>query len=147
MIRIKPQEIKSACFSFDNLFMSSHPAYFGINDAGELVWLGTHAGVDAAEEAAQTRGLSLRFLVDHPTARMLLRRLRLFSSLEALPGLCWFGPFEWDGKLYLLEELGSRDEAAAMLNSCGHESVALLDQAQMRIWIKVLKESADLALV
>jgi hypothetical protein len=34
-----------------------------------------------------------------------------------------------------------------MLNSCDHESVALLDQAQMRIWIKVLKESADLALV
>ena len=127
--------------------MSHPPAYFGIDDAGELVWLGTHAGVDAAEEAAQTRGLSLRFLVDYPTARMLLRRLQLFSSLEALPGLCWFGHFEWDGKLYLLEELGSRAEAAAMLNSCDHESVALLDQAQMRIWMRVLKEHADLALV
>lgn len=127
--------------------MSSDPAYFGIDDAGELVWLGTHVGVDAAEEAAQTRGLSLRFLVDCPTARMLLRRLQLFSSLEALPGLCWFAHFEWDGKLYLLEELGSRVEAAAMLNSCDHESVALLDQAQMRSWMHVLKEHADLALI
>ena len=127
--------------------MSSHPAYFGIDDAGELVWLGTHAGVDAAEEVAQMRGLSLRFLVDYPTARMLLRRLQLFSSLEALPGLCWFGDLEWEGKLYFLEGLCLRAEAEAMLNSCDHESVALLDQAQMRIWMRVLKGHADLALV
>ncbi len=127
--------------------MSPHPAYFGIDDIGELVWLGTHAGVDAAEEAAQERGLSLRFLVDYPTARMLLRRLQLFSSLEALPGLCWFAHFEWDGKLYLLEELGSCAEASALLNSCDHESVALLDQAQMRIWMRVPAAYADLALV
>jgi len=71
----------------------------------------------------------------------------LFTGLDALPGLCWFGHFEWDGKLYLLEELGSRDEAAAMLNSCDHEPVALLDQAQMRLWMTVLREYADPALV
>jgi hypothetical protein len=123
--------------------MSSHPAYFGIDDAGELIWLGTHAGVDAAEEAAHTQGLSLRFLVDYPTARMLLRRLQMFAALEALPGLCWFTHFEWDGKLYLLEELGSREEAAAMLNSCDHESVALLDQTQMRHWTAVLRKHID----
>ncbi len=123
--------------------MSSHPAYFGIDDAGELMWLGTHAGVDAAEEAAHTQGLSLRFLVDFPTARMLLRRLKMFAALESLPGLCWFAHFEWDGKLYLLEELGSRVEAAAMLSSCDHEPVALLDQAQMLVWVRVLREYAD----
>lgn len=123
--------------------MSSPPAYFGIDDAGELIWLGTHAGVDAAEEAAHTQGLSLRFLVDYPTARMLLRRLQMFAALEALPGLCWFTHFEWDGKLYLLEELGSREEAAAMLNSCDHESVALLDQTQMRHWTAVLRKHID----
>jgi len=127
--------------------MSTHPAYFGVDDAGKLLWLGTHPGVDAAEESAQVRGFSLRFLVDHPTARMLLRRLELFTGLDALPGLCWFGHFEWDGKLYLLEELGSRDEAAAMLNSCDHEPVALLDQAQMRLWMAVLREYADPVLV
>ena len=107
--------------------MSSHPAYFGIDDAGELVWLGTHAGVDLAEEAAQTQGLSLRFLVDYATARMLLRRLQMFAALEPLPGLCWFTHFEWDGKLYLLEELGSREDAAATLYRCDHETVATLD--------------------
>ena len=126
--------------------MSSHPAYFGIDDAGELIWLGTHAGVDDAEEAAQQQGLSLRFLVDYPTARMLLRRLQMFAALDSLPGLCWFTHFEWDGKLYLLEELGSRDDAAAMLNSCDHESVALLDQTQMRHWSAVLRKHIDLAL-
>lgn len=126
--------------------MSSPPAYFGIDDAGELMWLGTHAGVDAAEETAHTQGLSLRFLVDYPTARMLLRRLQMFAALEALPGLCWFTHFEWDGKLYLLEELGSREEAAAMLNSCDHESVALLDQTQMRHWTAVLRKHVDLVL-
>ena len=120
--------------------MSSHPAYFGIDDAGELIWLGTHASVDLAEETADTRGLSLRFLVDSPTARMLLRRLHMFAALESLPGLSWFAHFEWDGKLYLLEELGSREDAAAMLNSCDHESVALLDQPQMRRWAAVLRQ-------
>jgi hypothetical protein len=64
-----------------------------------------------------------------------------------LPGLCWFTHFEWDGKLYLLEELGSREEAAAMLNSCDHESVALLDRAQMRRWTTVLRNYLDLALI
>ena len=127
--------------------MSAHPAYFGVDDAGNLLWLGTHPGVDAAEAYAQMRGFSLRFLVDYPTARMLLRRLELFSGLGALPGLCWFGHFEWDGKLYLLEELGSRDEAVAMLNSCDHEPVALLDQSQMRLWVAVLREYADPTLV
>lgn len=126
--------------------MSSQPAYFGIDDSGELTWLGTHAGVDIAEEAAQTQGLSLRFLVDYPSARMLLRRLEMFAALEPLPGLRWFTHFEWDGKLYLLEELGSREDAAAMLNSCDHESVALLDQTQMRHWAAVLRQHIDRAL-
>ena len=110
------------------------------------MWLGTHAGVDLAEEAAQTQGLSLRFLVDYPTARMLLRRLQMFAALEPLPGLRWFTHFEWDGKLYLLEELGSREDAAAMLNSCDHESVALLDQTQMRHWADVLLKHIDIAM-
>ena len=127
--------------------MSVRSAYFGIDDSGELIWLGIHAGVDAAEEAVQARGLSLRFFVDYPTAHMLLRRLEMFSALEALPGLCWFTHFEWDGKLYLLEELGSREEAAAMLNSCDHESVAILDLAQMRRWPTRLRQYLDLALV
>lgn len=134
------------CIFHSVTFMSAHPAYFGIDDAGELLWLGTHPGVDAAEEAAQARGLSLRFLVDYPTARMLLRRLQMFIALEALPGLTWFTHFEWDAKLYLLEELGSREAAAAMLNSCDHESVALLDQVQMKSWLVVLKEHVDFAL-
>ena len=126
--------------------MSSQPAYFGIDDSGELMWLGTHAGVDLAEEAAHAQGLSLRFLVDYPTARMLLRRLQMFAALEPLPGLRWFTHFVWDGKLYLLEELGSREDAAAMLNSCDHESVALLDQTQMRNWAAVLLKHIDPAM-
>lgn len=119
--------------------MSAPLAYFGVDDGGQLIWLGAHAGVDAAEASAQARGFSVRFLVDFPTARMLLRRLQIFSALEVLPGLSWFTHFEWDGKLYLLEELGSHDEAAALLSSCDHAPVALLDQTQMRDWIAVLR--------
>lgn len=127
--------------------MSAQPVYLGIDDAGALVWLGAHPGVDAAEAFAQARGLALRFLVDYPTARLLLRRLQLFAGLEALPGLRWFAHFEWDGKLYLLEELGSQEEAAALLNSCDHEPVALLDQTGMHTWIAVLQEHVDRALL
>lgn len=127
--------------------MSAQLAYFGVDDAGQLLWLGTHPGVDAAEAFAQMRGFSLRFLVDQPTAIMLLRRLQLFVGLEALPGLRWFAHFEWDGKLYLLEELGSQHEAAALLHSCDHEPVALIDQSQMREWISLLREHIDLAML
>ena len=146
MIRIKLEEIKPTCFSFDNL--SCLPILRISVSMMPVSWFGwVPTRVWMPRRRPRRREVYLRFLVDYPTARMLLRRLQLFSSLEALPGLCWFGHFEWDGKLYLLEELGSRVEAAAMLNSCDHESVALLDQAQMRIWMRVLKAHADLALV
>lgn len=127
--------------------MSVQLAYFGVDDTGQLLWLGAHLGVDAAEAYAQIRGFSLRFLVDQPTAIMLLRRLQLFAGLEALPGLRWFAHFEWDGKLYLLEELGSATEAAALLHSCDHEPVALIDQSQMRVWISTLRKHVDLAML
>jgi hypothetical protein len=113
--------------------------YFCVNELGELLALGTHASPEAAETAAAVNGIDVVFLVPGPMASLLLRRLRMFGALEALPGLQWFTHFEWDGKLYLLEELGSRFEAETILASCDDEPVALLDKAQMALWAALLQ--------
>ncbi len=110
------------------------PIYFCVTERQELACLGEHADDHAAEDAAARCGIALRFMVPQMAAVLLLRRLQLFGGLEPLPGLSWFTHFEWDGKLYLLEELGSREEAEAILASCDDEPVALLDPAQMRAW-------------
>lgn len=112
--------------------------YFCVTEQGDLACLGEHADQTAAEAAAARCGIALRFLFPKTTAVLLLRRLQLFGALEPLPGLAWFTHFEWDGKLYLLEELGSRDEAEAILASCDDEPVALLGPDQMRLWAAVL---------
>ncbi len=112
--------------------------YFCVTDAQALVCLGELPDDAAAEAAASRLGISLRFVVAQTAAVLLLRRLQLFGALEPLPGLAWFTHFEWDGKLYLLEELGSREEAEAILASCDDEPVALLDPVQMRAWSDVL---------
>jgi len=121
--------------------------YFCVNESGELLALGTHASSDTAEQAAAERDIDVFFLVPAPMALLLLRRLRMFSALEPLPGLQWFTHFEWDGKLYLLEELGSRFEAEAILASCDDEPVALLDKAQMAVWAGLLQAHLEPALV
>lgn len=116
------------------------PVYFGVTTDGRLLPLGTHADADTAEAAALSRGEMLVFLVDQPTAGLLRRRLALFMALEPLPGLQWFAHFEWDGKLYLLEEFGDRQEAEAVLAACGEPPVALLSQQAMREWHRILAE-------
>lgn len=110
------------------------PIFFCVTEQGQLACLGEQADEALAESAAAARGLELRFLLSQSAAVLLLRRLHLFGGLEPLPGLAWFTHFEWDGKLYLLEELGSRDEAEAILASCDDEPVALLGPAEMRSW-------------
>ncbi len=110
------------------------PIYFCVTDQRALACLGEQPDDGAAEAVAMRCGIASRFLVPQAAAVLLLRRLQLFGGLEPLPGLCWFTHFEWDGKLYLLEELGSREEAEAILASCDDEPVALLDPAQMQAW-------------
>lgn len=113
--------------------------FFGVTEKADLIYLGLHADTAEAESFAEAEGQALRFLVDGATALLLWRRLKLFGELEALPGLSWFTHFEWDGKLYLLEEMGSRTEAEAILASCDDEPVALLDRAQMLNWRTLLE--------
>jgi hypothetical protein len=115
------------------------PIFFCVTERGQLACLGEQAGEAQAEQAAIRLGQELRFLLSQSTAVLLLRRLHLFGGLEPLPGLVWFTHFEWDGKLYLLEELGSRDEAAAILASCDDEPVALLGSAEMQEWAATLE--------
>lgn len=114
------------------------PIFFCVTEQAELACLGEQPDEQSAEHAAARCGIALRFLIQQTTAVLLLRRLQLFGGLEPLPGLAWFVHFEWDGKLYLLEELGSRDEAEAILASCDDEPVALLDPVQMRSWSATL---------
>ncbi len=114
------------------------PIFFCVTEQGQLACLGEQSDEPQAEAAATDQGLELRFLVSQSAAVLLLRRLHLFGGLEPLPGLAWFTHFEWDGKLYLLEELGSRDEAEAILASCDDEPVALLGPAEMRAWAGAL---------
>ncbi len=116
------------------------PIFFCVTEQGQLACLGEHADEMQAEAAASDRGWELRFLVSQSAAVLLLRRLHLFGGLEPLPGLSWFTHYEWDGKLYLLEELGSRDEAEAILASCDDEPVALLGPAEMQVWAETLAQ-------
>lgn len=116
------------------------PIFFCVTEQRELACLGEQVDEPQAEAAASDQGLELRFLLSQSTAVLLLRRLHLFGGLEPLPGLAWFTHFEWDGKLYLLEELGSRDEAEAILASCDDEPVALLGPAEMQAWAITLTQ-------
>lgn len=116
------------------------PIFFCVTEQGQLACLGEQADEPQAETAAMDQGLELRFLVSQSAAVLLLRRLHLFGGLEPLPGLAWFTHFEWDGKLYLLEELGSRDEAEVILASCDDEPVALLGPAEMQAWAITLAQ-------
>ena len=115
------------------------PLFFCVTTHGELACLGESADQTQAEARAGALGIDLRFLLTQSVAVLLLRRLHLFGGLEPLPGLAWFTHFEWDGKLYLLEELGSRDEAEAILASCDDEPVALLGPAEMQAWAATLE--------
>lgn len=114
------------------------PIYFCVTDERALTCLGEQPNDDTAVAVAGRCRIEMRLLLSQTAAVLLLRRLQLFGALEPLPGLAWFTHLEWDGKLYLLEELGSRDEAEAILASCDDEPVALLDPAQMRVWSAVL---------
>jgi hypothetical protein len=115
------------------------PIFFCVTEQEQLACLGEQADEVQAESAAERLGLELRFLISQSVAVLLLRRLHLFGGLEPLPGLAWFTHFEWDGKLYLLEELGSRVEAEAILASCDDEPVALLGPAEMQAWAAELE--------
>ncbi len=115
------------------------PIFFCVTTHGELACLGESADQPQAEARAGALGIDLRILLTQSVAVLLLRRLHLFGGLEPLPGLAWFTHFEWDGKLYLLEELGSRDEAEAILASCDDEPVALLGPAEMQAWAATLE--------
>lgn len=115
------------------------PIFFCVTEHEQLACLGEQADEVQAESAAERLDLELRFLISQSAAVLLLRRLHLFGGLEPLPGLAWFTHFEWDGKLYLLEELGSRVEAEAILASCDDEPVALLGPAEMQVWAAELE--------
>jgi len=120
------------------------PHFFSITDDQQLQALGDCDSDVMAHQRADDSAVSVRFLVPEGMARLLLRRLRMFSALEPLPGLQWFAHFEWDGKLYLLEELGSLAEAGAILASCDDEPVALLDRATMLSWMLLLERALEL---